>query len=117
MQMIDQDKYTVFKSKDVHWSGDSESSNPGMYPALAQVCSDDALDGCFVIRLQDPFAAPALEAYAASIEAGLKAIDIVTPSGTAPVLDEGRHDHLVEIVDYVRDLAERSREMHGKIPD
>jgi hypothetical protein len=68
---VKNDKYVVFKAKDVHWEEDRPED--GWHPLVGQVISDNTIGDAVVIRLQDIFAGPGLHGYAAAIQT---AIDI-----------------------------------------
>lgn len=72
-----------------------------------------ALDDAVVIRRQDVFAAPALEAYANAIQCLIEAIDLVPYDAD---LDKSKQS-LRDIADYFHDQADRSYMIQRKLPD
>lgn len=92
------DKYVVFKREDWEESGVSRMN------ALPQPIED-----AVVIRRQDVFAPPALDAYANSISVALALLP-------EEVELDGKTD-LQEIADYFADQAAQSWQTDRKIPD
>jgi len=79
-------------------------------------CAEAAcLGDAVVIRRQDVFAAPALEAYANAIQCVIDALQQVgiTHDGNAPSMV----DHLRETADYFHEQAEKSYGEQRKVPD
>lgn len=100
-------KYVVFKRED--W--DAHRDQPGCMPEDLEV--DDAV----VIRRQDVFAPPALDAYANLITAALAVAQDV--SGHIPGVDEepGSVKRLREIADYFHEQAALAWDTHRELPD
>jgi hypothetical protein len=72
----------------------------------ASFCSEDVVYDAVVIRRQDVFAPPALDAYASSIRV---AVDLMAPGPT--------RDHLKEIADYFHEQAVLAWDTQRKVPD
>jgi len=99
-------KYVVFKRDDyVNWFNSfperAMPNGPGPY----------ALEDAVVIRRQDVFAPPALDAYANSIRV---ALSMAMPSDEAGINIAAR---LAEIADYFHEQATLSWDTERKLPD
>lgn len=101
--VVEDDKYVVFKRDEFNeWlDGDRKDRDLPRY-----------LDDAVVIRRQDVFAAPALDAYANCISA---AVQVMKLGGTE--YSNGQARRLQNVADYFQAQAEAAREVLPKIPD
>ena len=101
------DKYVVFKRED--W--EAHLDQPGCMPESLEV--DDAV----VIRRQDVFAPPALDAYANLITAAIQISQ--DAAGFIPGVDEELEatKRMREIADYFHEQAQISYDTFRKLPD
>ena len=104
------EKYIVFKRAEWdHFMGQlADYAQPGH-----GLKDPDELPDAVVIRRQDVFAAPALNAYACAIQAGLA----VAASAGVSVAADYRMARLSEIADYFHQQAEASAMTNTKVPD
>lgn len=109
---MDDQKYITFKYEDF---GEMllKIANDGLTAKLGEALNDLAsneITDAVVIRLQDEFAPPALDAYANSIRVALE----VTKMDGGPI---GRAVQLQGIADYFSQKAAEAWQMNRKIPD
>lgn len=97
------DKYIVFKKAEwddkVGWSPMFDIPEP--------------VEDAVVIRRQDVFAPPALDAYANAIQTAVEVMSGfgITPGGSSPI------DQLRDIADYFHDQAAKAWAEQRKLPD
>lgn len=101
------DKYIVLRREDVVWIGGG----------TARFTTNHVLEDAVVIRRQDAFAPPALDAYANSITIALGIMRNSTIDDTPIDWDPDQHKRLQEIADYFHAQAVAAWETHRKIPD
>jgi hypothetical protein len=116
------DKYVVFKISD--WLDNREAinqvSNSGGLDSAYGDALDEALslldaarlDDAVVIRRQDVFAPPALDAYANAINAG---VEVASRCGAD--LSTSRVEDLQRIAEYFHEQAAMAWDTNRKIPD
>ena len=112
---MDNAKYRVFKRDDfmkfiaklaIVIDSESKSALTNLLD-LDELAVDYEAHDSVVIRLQDVFAPPALDAYANSITVALQFID--------PSTVEAKH--LQSVADYFHEAARQSWEIDRKVPD
>lgn len=131
-QKVDDQKYIVFKRSDFYemmgrlalppYYGKTSSGRQEMAgkhwdcSEIAESIKEDAERSCLpdavVIRRQDVFAAPALEAYANAIQCVIEACEVAP----ALVSNSNKMQALREIADYFHEQAEKSYGTDRKIP-
>lgn len=105
----DDPKYAVFKANDVHWADDGS----------AHVALQAVLDDAVVIRLQDAFAPPALDAYANSIITAVEAATVLLaglPDDAQQTL-QAQIKGLRGIADFFSEQAAKSWSVNRHLPD
>ena len=105
---VDPNKYVVFKRQEFdQWLDQLHDAllPLAQLPELPGECKDSV-----VIRLQDRFAAPALDMYADSIALGISFMKSLGLNGI-------QAKRLTAIADYFKECSETSRNMHTKLPD
>lgn len=107
MTTIDPDKYVVFHRDTFHGIIQQACSKLNSLQ-LAMDLTDVQLDDAVVIRKRDVFAAPALYAYAATIQSVIEVQEASQKVDT---------DHLRELVDFFAGEADQARRIQGKVPD
>lgn len=106
------DKFIVFNREEFNkWLYSEEAKDAlKIFPT--------SLDDAVVIRRQDVFAAPALDAYANSIVAAIEALKVVKDrSGKMPLSVYMTVERLQEIADYFHAQANLSWQVERKLPD
>jgi hypothetical protein len=103
-------KYVVIKKSDITQKMNYYSGNPNLRDGI-RVVMDMALSDAVVIRRQDVFAPPALDAYASGIAV---ALEVLTAAGHGE--SEGAK-HLRSVADYFHEQAQASWDTHRKLPD
>lgn len=108
------EKYVVFKTKDVTWRGNGDDE-------FASITRRQAVDDAEVIRRQDAFARPALETYANSVGtvAQEMMIAVAGKPDTDPDIKELRQKahQLQDIADHFAEAAELAAHGIAKLPD
>lgn len=124
MTKVDDQKYIVFKREEFfqlmgelalppfvgHEEASAKWDCAPLAERIAERCNQTALNDAVVIRRQDVFAAPALEAYANAI---VCAIQI---AGQGSSLNGSSIAALQEIADYFHEQAEKSYGSDRKLP-
>jgi hypothetical protein len=103
------EKYVVFKREE--WNAFLGECTDAL-PAGHGVIDPDAIEDAVVIRRQDVFAPPALDAYANAI---LIAVEALKKAGDLELLQ--RADTLVTIADYFHQQATAAWLSHREFPD
>lgn len=111
------EKYIVFKRK--HWEQFLiDMATPALRAdtgrKLNALCEGEVADGV-VIRRQDAFAPPALDAYSNAITVALNVLS--EADGGADIYDAEIPKRLREIADYFHGQAALSWDAHRKLPD
>lgn len=104
--MLDSDKYVVFNREDFFQVIGDVMSHELSGEDLRQRVKEVEISDAVVIRQQDVFAPPALDAYANGINVALSL------TGPGPVAS-----HLRTLADYFHSKAAQSWQMTRKIPD
>lgn len=99
-------KYIVLRTRDVKWKGETQEV-PWATVTQSQIVTD-----AVVIRKKDPFAGPALHAYAASISV---TVSLLKQSDDPELQEHARR--LLSIADYFHEAANDADLMEHKLPD
>jgi hypothetical protein len=117
-QMLTYDeKYVVFKRGELI---ESMRTFRKEHPELAMIAVvPDALEDAVVIRRQDVFAPPALDAYANAIVTVIEALKAIAVDGEDATLEEANDQvrRLQAIADYFHTQALMSWDTERKVPD
>lgn len=109
--MISYDKYTVFRTEDLHRAMDARDLDGS---AILRALAPHVLPDAVVIRRQDRFAANALDTYADQI---LALVELSEDHPLVGLMDPSVRDRLLSLADFFRDQAHMSRNEQRKLPD
>lgn len=111
------EKYIVIKRNDVQWrdahGDDAKTGKP--FDRYATITDQMVLHDAAVIRTQDAFSGPALDAYANAIGVAIVAMKKVRPINVEEW--EEQIANLQRSADYFHERAVEAHQTEGKLPD